>query len=170
MSHIARFECLFHHLTRVAVKLTLSESLGGIHCAGNSKLDHTVLKKLSNFFTPMWYYSGLIRLKIVVFTATGLTDIIFQQWFTSIILAFCAHYDWFGWMVLLSIVQCHTIISHWPTMICRIGIVLAMSAGNPLAVQVRTTTSVLFSSSPVQQQNPLRLGGPSADQYPSTCG
>jgi len=48
--------------------------------------------------------------------------------------------------------------------------VLATGPGNPTAIQVWTANTVQFRSKPVQKPDPLHLGGPNPDPYPSTCG
>jgi len=51
-----------------------------------------------------------------------------------------------------------------------IRLVLATGPGNPPAVRVWTTKIVQFGSKPVQKPDPLHLGGPNPDLYPSTRG
>jgi len=48
--------------------------------------------------------------------------------------------------------------------------VLATGPGNPPAVRVRIANTVRFGSKPVQKPDPLHLGGPNPDLYPSTRG
>ena len=49
-------------------------------------------------------------------------------------------------------------------------LVWATGLGNPPAVRVQTAKTVWFDSKPVQKPNPLHLGRPNPDPYPSTCG
>jgi len=49
-------------------------------------------------------------------------------------------------------------------------LVLATGPGNPPAVRVWTTEMAWFGSKPAQKPDPLTLGGPNLDPYPSTCG
>ena len=44
---------------------------------------------------------------------------------------------------------------------------LARARGTTPAVRVQTAKTVRFSSKPVQKHNPLHLGGPTLDPYPS---
>jgi len=50
------------------------------------------------------------------------------------------------------------------------NVVLATGAGNPPVVRVWPTRTGRFGSRPVQKPDPLTLGGPNPDQYPSTRG
>jgi len=47
-------------------------------------------------------------------------------------------------------------------------VMLGMGPGNPSAVQVWTAKRGQFGSRPVQKPDPLNLGGPNPDPYPST--
>ena len=47
-------------------------------------------------------------------------------------------------------------------------LLLATGPGNPPAVRVRTAKTVRFGSKPIQKPDPLHLGGPNLDPYPST--
>ena len=49
-------------------------------------------------------------------------------------------------------------------------LVLATGPGNPPAVRVWTAKTGRFGSRPVQETDPLTLGGPNPDPYPSTRG
>ena len=51
-----------------------------------------------------------------------------------------------------------------------IRLVLATGPGKPPVVQVWTAKTGRFGSRTVQKPDPLSLGGPNPDQYPSTCG
>jgi len=48
-------------------------------------------------------------------------------------------------------------------------LVLATGPGNPSAVRVWTAKTRRFSSRTVQKLDPLTVGGPNPDPYPSTC-
>jgi len=52
----------------------------------------------------------------------------------------------------------------------RVRLVLATGPGIPPAVQVWTTKTGRFGFRPVQKPDPLTLGGPNPDPYPSTRG
>ena len=52
----------------------------------------------------------------------------------------------------------------------EIHLVLATGLGNPPAVRVWTAKTSRFGSRPVQKPDPLTLGGPNPDPYPSTRG
>ena len=51
-----------------------------------------------------------------------------------------------------------------------LDVVLATGPGKRQAVQVRIPKMVWFGTNPIQNLNPLHLGGPNPDPYPSTCG
>jgi len=51
-----------------------------------------------------------------------------------------------------------------------IQVVLATGPFNPPAVRVQIAKTVRFGSKPVQKPDPLHLGGPNPDPYPSTRG
>jgi len=60
----------------------------------------------------------------------------------------------------------HSWVSFYRSLHLHIG--LATGLGNPPAVRVQTAKTVRFCSKPLQQPNPLYLGGPTPDPYPST--
>jgi hypothetical protein len=61
-------------------------------------------------------------------------------------------------------------LKHVENEYCDKHLVLATGPGNPPAVRVWTAKTGRFGSRPVQKPDPLTLGGPNPDPYPSTRG